>query len=282
MTKELPLLVKDSRELSVLVESALKAGDIMRQGYGHLQNIERKGYGDLVSEVDRNCDRSFQESFRAAFPDVPILSEEISPDTPHEVARLLILDPLDGTSAYLYGVSSSIPSVMAAIRSNGQIIYSVVYFPLTEELFYAIRGKGAYKESERLYCSDSELSNSWVEMNQYSNCIYESEVFKKLRKTLRSSLGAQLVTSLPANSGLGLRIAEGIIGKQKISAIVHDNGSKMLKQGPWDVAPIALIVEEAGGVVVNFEGQPYDIFAPEPFIVAASMKLAKEIIGCAK
>lgn len=282
MIKELPQLVKDSHELSALVEAALKAGEIMSQGYGRLQNIERKGYGDLVSEVDRNCDRSFQESFRVAFPDVAILSEEISPDTPHEVRKLLILDPLDGTSAYLYGVASSIPSVMAAIRTNGVITCSVVYFPLTEELFYAEKGKGAFKDSERLHCNDSELTNSWVEMNQYSNCIYESEVFKKLRTTLRSGNGAQLVTTLPANSGLGLRITEGVNGKQKISAIVHDNGREMLKQGPWDVAPILLIVEEAGGVVVNFEGLPYNMFAPEPFIVAASMKLAKEIIGCAK
>jgi myo-inositol-1(or 4)-monophosphatase len=261
--------------LSVAVKAAFRAGAVIRESYYQPQVFEEKVHGDLVSQVDIKCDTIIHEVIGATFPDDTIISEEISPEVLPE-DRYWIVDPLDGTSAYLFRVAEGMPSVMIALCDKKGAVLSVVYFPLTDEIFYAIRGEGAYEHQRQLSCTESKLKDSWVEMNQYSDVEFESPGFRKLREKLRQPGGAQLVSSSPPHSGVALRIADG---SKKLSAVVHDNGVKWLKQGPWDVMPIMLILTEAGGSVMNFEGKPYDPFKPEPFVMASSKKLAKEIIG---
>jgi fructose-1,6-bisphosphatase/inositol monophosphatase family enzyme len=261
--------------LTVAVRAASKAGEIIRENYPQVQAISEKTHGDLVSQIDVKCDTAVHEAIHAAYPDDLIISEELSPEVlPEE--EYWIVDPLDGTSAYLFRVSEDMPSVMIAYCDTQGARFSVVYFPLTDEMFYAVRGQGAYVRQRRLRCKDCDLAAAWVDMNQYSNVQYESLEFRKLRERLRQPGGAQLVSSSPAHSGLALRIAEG---NKRLSAVVHDNGPDYLKQGPWDVLPIALIFTEAGGSIVSLKGQSYDPFKPEPFLLAASRKLADQIIA---
>ena len=261
--------------LSVAVRAANAAGDYIREGYYQSQQIEEKGHGDLVSQVDLKCDHVIQEAIQASYPDDMIISEELSPETHRKKDRYWVVDPLDGTTAYLFRTAEDMPSVLIALVDKAGPLVSVVYFPLTDELFYAIRGQGAYHGRRRLKCQDVPLANAWVELNQYSESKYESESFRVMREKLRQSGGARLVTTNPPHSGVGARITEG---DKKIAAVVHDNGSTYIKQGPWDVLPVALIVKEAGGVVLTLKGKPYDPFKPEPFLMASSKKLAESII----
>ncbi len=259
--------------LTVAVRAASKAGEIIRESYLQVQVVEEKTHGDLVSQVDVKCDHAIHEAIRSAYPDDIIISEELSPEVIPE-DQYWIVDPLDGTSAYLFRVSEDMPSVMIAYCDKQGARFSAVYFPLTDEMFYAVRGHGSYERQRRLQCKDTELTSAWIEMNQYSNVEYESPQFRLLRERLRQPGGAQLISCSPPHSGVALRIAEGT---KRLSAVIHDNGSDYLKQGPWDVLPVALIFSEAGGVVVNFKGEPYDPFKPEPFIMASSKKLADQI-----
>jgi len=262
--------------LLVATRAAQKAGEIIKRGWDRTQVIEEKGFGDLVSRIDVECDRIIQEHLRAAYPEDAILSEEISPGMSELPRRFWIVDPLDGTSAFLFRVAPDMPSVMIALWENGEARLSVVYFPLTGELFSAVRGEGAYKGRQRLRCRSSKLHESWVEMNQYSDVQFESLHFRTLRENLRKPGGAMLVTTNAAYSGAAAQIAEG---KKRLSAVIHDNGPSKLKQGPWDVVAPALILTEAGGVAVNLRGSTYDPFMPEPFIMASSRHLAREIIN---
>jgi myo-inositol-1(or 4)-monophosphatase len=261
--------------LTVAVRAASKAGEIIRESYLQVQTIEEKTHGDLVSQVDVKCDHAVQEAIRSAYPDDVIISEELSPEViPDD--RYWIVDPLDGTSAFLFRVSEDMPSVMIAYCDTQGAQLSVVYFPLTDEMFYAVRGMGSYERQRRLQCKTVELKDAWIEMNQYSNVQYESPQFRILRERLRQPGGAQLVSCSPPHSGIALRIAEG---NKQLSGVIHDNGAEYLKQGPWDVLPVALIFSEAGGVVVNLKGQPYNPFKPEPFIMASSKKMADQILA---
>ncbi len=229
----------------------------------------------MVSQIDVMCDHVIQDAIRAAYPEDVIISEELNPDTKPDQSRYWIIDPLDGTTAYLFRTSDDMPSVMIALCDDKGPLLSVVYFPMTDDLFYAIRGQGAYRGRKKLQCRPIRLNTAWVEMNQYSESKYESNEFKALRNYLRQPGGARLVTSNPPHSGVGVRIAEG---DKKIAAVVHDNGTEWLKQGPWDVIPVALIVEESGGVVLSLQGKRYNPFQPEPFLMAGSKKLAQEIL----
>lgn len=272
------LAEETEEELVCAMRAAERAGEIIRNGYEETQTIEEKGFGDLCSKVDKESDRVIQEEIRAQFPQDAILSEEISPEIAGKKGRFWVIDPLDGTSAFLFKTAEDMPSVMIALQDRGETKMSVVYFPLTKEMFYAVKGKGAYKDETPLQCRDSKLEVSWVDMNQHSDVQYESLIFQTLRVNLRKPGGARLVTTFPPNPGGSVRIAHG---KKKFSAVIHDNGSKKVKLGPWDIIPPALILKEAGGVVVNFRNESCDPFKPEPFIMATSQSIASAIINLA-
>ena len=90
--------------------------------------------------------------------------------------------------------------------------FSVVYFPITStEFFYAVRGFGAYENRRRLECKPYSLSESWVEMNQYSEAKYESASSRAYARNNFYEVvgGAKLVTTCPPHSGVGVRISAG-------------------------------------------------------------------------
>ncbi|HZL07730.1 MAG TPA: inositol monophosphatase family protein [Candidatus Dormibacteraeota bacterium] len=266
--------------LVVGMKAAYLAGRIINEGYGGLHEVTDKGHGDLVSEVDVACDEVITTTIRASdYGDEVIISEELNPDAPRPEAAHWIVDPLDSSNAFEFMISEDMPAVLIARQGSADPDTAVVYFPLTSELFIAVEGYGSYKGENRLQCANTPpLDKAWVELNQYSNAQLESPLFAGMRNRLRTpGRGARLVTTRAPHSGVGVRIAES---GQAISAVVHDNGPSV-KQGAWDVAAVALVLKEAGGVVLNFKGEAYDPFKPEPFLMAASPELAEEIIDLA-
>ena len=268
-----------SQELAVAVEAARLAGQVIRVGYERLLEnaslaIEKKGIGDLVSQVDFDADRAIS-SYLADHSDHPVLSEELNADVPN-TEDLWIVDPLDASSAFLMRAGVQYPAVLIALQRHGSVALGVCYFPLTEEWFYAQKSRGAWKNGKRLVCdSQAALSDIWVETNQYGAGQKETEYFAGLRRQLRSIHGASLVTSNAPYSGVAMRIAEG---GTSLEAAVHDNNPADVKQAPWDIAAPQLILEEAGGVFLNPAGKASDPFTPEPIIVARSKSLAQQII----
>ncbi len=266
------------RDMCVAVRAAAKAGDEILRGYGRLYQIKEKGVGDFVCEIDIAADRAILEELRQFRPSDEIISEELSPSKVEKVGRCWVIDPLDATSAFIFEAGRSLPSVLVALREEATTRIGVVLFPLTGEWFYAIRGDGAYKNGARLSTKGraSVLQEAWVDMNQYGNAELETSQFARLRERLRSRDGARLVTSQPPHSGIVVRIAEG---RKKISAVIHDNNKSRVKQEPWDTAAVQLVLEEAGGVFLNFHGERYDPFEPEPIVAAVSCELAMQILG---
>ncbi len=268
-----------SHEMEVAVLAAQAAGRVLISGYDRLaagqgSEVERKGVGDLVSEVDRLADEASSKVLRQ-FSQLPILSEELH----HDIAErnnLWIVDPLDASSAYLMRAGKEYPSVLIALRLDGETKLGVTYFPLTGEWFYAQRSRGAWKDGRRLICdSDECLSDIWVEMNQYGASEFETEYFANLRRRLRSTAGAQLVTSNVPHSGVAVRIAER---RSALAAAIHDNNPAKVKQAAWDIAAPQIILEEAGGVFINPLGKSTDPFVAEPIIVARTAAIAHRII----
>lgn len=263
-------------DLEIAIKAAIAAGDIIRDGAGKIHNIESKGVGDLVSEVDTQADVAITAVLQQ-HSDLAILSEESSPTLADGVDDFWIVDPLDATSAFLTQAGPQYPSVLINRQQGETTTCSVVYFPLTDEWFYASKGKGAFKDTKRLVVNDEPMTllESWVEMNQYSDNSLETELFCSMRQRLRSKYGARLVTTNPPHSGVAVRIAES---KTSLSVAIHDNSNKHVKQAAWDIAAPRLVLQEAGGVFLNFSGQQLNLFDAEPFIVARTQSLAQEVI----
>lgn len=263
-----------SPSLVLAVRAAIAAGEHVKNGSGKINQVEQKGVGDLVSEVDRLADRAACEVLQNA-SDFVVLSEELNNDIP-PVDDMWIVDPLDASSAFLTNAGNQYPSVLIAQRAAGELELGVVYFPLTNEWFYGQRGRGAWKDTQRMVCPASDSLNSvWVEMNQYGDSRYETKFFGEMRSRLRGQSGARLVTSNVPNSGVAMRIASD---QGSLQAAIHDNNPEHIKQGSWDIAAPQLILEEAGGVFLNAAGERTNPFVCEPVIVARSRALAEEII----
>jgi myo-inositol-1(or 4)-monophosphatase len=260
--------------LKIAVQAAAAAGEIIRDGSTKRHVVEQKAVGDLVSDIDREADQVACDLIRG-HSDWPILSEELNAEQ-EVVDEMWIVDPLDGSGAFLMSGGPEFPSVLIALRQEAKTQIGVCYFPLTGDWYYAERGKAAWRNGKRLVCdSNLDLADIWVEMNQYGDAEMETEYFLALRNRLRSSAGARMVTSSFPHAGVAMRIASM---QTPLLAAVHDNNPKSLKQGPWDIAATQLILEEAGGVFLNPDGQRTDPFVAEPIIVAASSDIAKEII----
>lgn len=167
-----------SPELGWAVEAAAAAGKIIKESVCQLQPFEHKGIGDLVSEVDRQADEIVTQTLRK-YSQVPILSEELSPDTGKQ-SDLWIVDPLDATNAYLMRAGDHYPAVIIARQQGGKTQLGVVHFPLTGEWFYAQEGCCAWKNGQRLKTRKlppATLADSWVEMNQYGDAELETPEF---------------------------------------------------------------------------------------------------------
>lgn len=268
-----------SPSLATAVRAAHAAGEIICEGYEQLRSssgaqVQQKGIGDLVSQVDLDADRA-SVAIITDQSHLPVLSEELNADVT-ERDNLWIVDPLDASSAYLMQAGTEYPAVLIALREDGETRLGVNYFPLTGEWFYAQKSRGAWKNGKRLICeSQSPLSEIWVEMNQYGASDLETEYFFNLRRRLRSVGGAQLVTSNVPHSGVAVRIAQG---GSSLAAAIHDNNPSNVKQAAWDIAAPQIILEEAGGVFVNPNGNRTDPFTVEPIIVARSPAIADSIV----
>ncbi|MDA7926012.1 hypothetical protein N9Z38_00525 [Mariniblastus sp.] len=270
--REHSLTISDQLHTAVLAAQA--AGAIIRDGSEKLNVVEQKGVGDLVSDVDREADRVACDILRAA-SDLPILSEELNADQTLS-NDMWIVDPLDGSSAYLMSAGPHFPAALIALRENGVTRLGVVYFPLTDQWFYAEKNCGAWHNGNRLTCDTGDtLSDVWVEMNQYGDANLETDYFRNLKERLRSKNGARMVTSTVPHSGVAMRIA---VGDSLLAAAIHDNNPACTKQAAWDIAAPQIVMEEAGGVFLNPDGLPSNPFESRPIIVSRSMALAQEII----
>ena len=271
MTKiQIPdFFARQSQDLQFAAKAALAAGQVIKDGYQRSHQIDAKGVGDLVSQVDFDADRVATDILSKAYPDTTIISEELNPDAGTAQTDAWVIDPLDGTTAYLMKAGPQFSSVLIAKREAGETTLGVVYFPLTDEWFYAVRGQGAFKngQSLKLPQQDFKLAECWVEMNQYGNCGYETPFFTAAKNVLRSDAGARIVTSTFPHAGIAMRILEQNSG---LAIAIHDNNPANLKQGPWDIAANQVIFEEAGGVFCNPAGQRTCPFSVEPILIAPS------------
>lgn len=266
-----------SKAFSVALKAATKAGKLIKREYGKIHEIGQKGVGDLVSRVDHEADHIIQTIIRQEYTNDDILSEELTAHTKDRGQRLWVIDPLDGTAGFLFQTGPRTPSVMIALREHSETKLSVIFFPLTREYFYAIHGKGCFKDGKKVSTKDIThiLKEAWIDMNHNGNSALESRDFARLDRALRSEKGAGLVTRSAPHSGIITRMLEK---DTKLAAVIHDNNRHKVKQGPWDIIPAQLILEEAGGVMVNIKNQKIDPFKPELIVAAANRSIADSVI----
>lgn len=230
-------------EKQVAVEAARAAGRLIIERYHRPREIQRKGPANLVTEVDLLSERLIVERLQAAFPEYGIVSEE-----GHQAAGATrwLIDPLDGTTNYAHGYP--LFGVSIALEQGGETILGVVYNPLLDELFCAVRGQGATLNDVPLRVSSTaELSQALVgsgfPYDAWTNPVDNTAEWRRMIKR---------VVSARCDGSAALDLC--FVAAGRLDAFWE------LDLEPWDLAAGALICQEAGGQVTLPDGAPFNAY----------------------
>ena len=260
-------------------QAALAAGALLKLNYEKPHDITLKGAIDPVTESDFASQKTIISLIRQTFPDHGILAEERmdadvgegakgrgpwpSPQETTTPAYRWIIDPVDGTVNFAHGFPMFCVSI--GFEAAGVMEYGVVYDPLRDELFEAVRGGGAWlNRSKRLKVSGVDNLNEALVATGFPYDIRERlpETTARVGRVLGATQGLRRAGSAALDLAY---VASG-----RMDAFFEEN----LK--PWDTAAGMLLVTEAGGTVSTFTGDPYNIFSNN--IAASNGLLHRDIV----
>lgn len=234
--------------LSSVIKIVTAVGDRIYRSAPGKKNIRYKGEIDLVTCFDHRAQQALIKALRRRYPDVGVLSEErIS--IPPVGSNRWIIDPLDGTTNFAHNLP--IWCLALALEENRQISLGVVYDPTRRELFWAIRGRGAYLNGRRIKVSHTRRLDRSLLVTGFPYDIRRSQL-NNLEYFCRFARQAQAVRRL-GSAALDLCY----------TACGRFDGYWELKLSPWDQAAGSLIVQEAGGKITDFNGNPFDYYGQE-------------------
>lgn len=253
-----------TRTHNTAVEIAEEAGQMLRQGLSNQKTISHKSSAiDLLTEYDQASHRLITGKLRQAFPDHQILSEEDEPGQaffPNGASPYIWhIDPLDGTNNFAHEVP--IFAVSIALYQGDQALISVVYDPMRDECFSAIRDQGAILRSAGKQIP-IQVSNATrlIESLLVTGFPYD-------RQTSSDDNLAQTAAFLKRIQGIR-RTGSAAIDLAYVAAGRFD-GYWEFKINSWDVAAGVLLVQEAGGRVSDADGQPLRL-KPSNSVIASN------------
>jgi myo-inositol-1(or 4)-monophosphatase len=212
-----------------------------------------------VSEVDHACEAAIVREISRYYPDHAFLGEEGGQRGEGDI--LWVIDPLDGTSNYLHGVPHFAVSI--AQRVKGRTECAVVYDPMRDELFTAMRGRGAFMNKQRMRVSKREDLETAVLATAFP-----------FRQRAQMPRYARLFQAIFEKTEDFRRLGTASLDLAYVACGRLD-GYYEIGLKPWDVAAGALLVREAGGVVADFEGQ--DDVENRDSLIAAPFKIMTEL-----
>ncbi|HEU4707997.1 MAG TPA: inositol monophosphatase family protein, partial [Methylophilaceae bacterium] len=227
--------------LTNAVKAARRAGGIINRAsldIGALK-VRSKTYNDFVTEVDHAAEAAIIETLKDAYPDHGFLGEESGNDR-IDADNVWIIDPLDGTTNFLHGFPQYCISI--ALMQKGQLTQAVVYDPNRNDLFTATRGRGAFLNDKRIRVSKrSKLQESIIGTGfPFRDFTHLDAYLAMFKDMVKKTSGVRR----PGAAALDLAY---------VAAGWYD-GFFEIGLSKWDVAAGGLLIQEAGGIVGDFEG----------------------------
>ena len=258
---ELPRSRKGLSALEVASQAVTEAGEIILAHFRSPQKTKLKGRGNLVTEADLLSEKAIKALLRAEYPEHSIISEE-SEAIPADSAYTWIIDPLDGTNNYSFGLPFF--AVTLALTYEEEALLGVTYDPLRQELFRAEKGGGAFLNNSPLSVSQrTEIRRSLIAFD----IGYDAERGRQMLTAARDLWPGMHSLRVLGSAALGL----AYVAAGRIDIYLH----RCLY--PWDVAAGILLVREAGGLVTDWEENHLALNAQE--VVAANPVLHRELMA---
>jgi myo-inositol-1(or 4)-monophosphatase len=244
----------------VAIEASKKAGEILVKNFGKKNEVRRKEAKELVTNVDIESEDMIVRTIREKFPSHKFESEELGKEKYTAEDYVWIVDPIDGTHNYTYGIPVFNTSI--ALARGGQLILGAIYDPVHDMMYYAEKGKGAFVNGQATHVSErSSLSEALIMYdNQFQR---RDDVFPNLQRLYPRIFTVRISGSAAADACL---VASGVA-----------DGRIWHKTKVFDVAAGIVIVEEAGGKATNFRGNPLQLGATE--VMVSNGKILPELVA---
>ena len=226
-TKVLPILKEAEKEL--------------QKYYGNVGKVENKSENpaDVVTELDKNTETLIAKWLKKIDPTIEFVGEEFGGN--QNADRFWLCDPIDGTAHFVRGMSFC--TIMLCLVENGEVVFAAINDFTRGDMYWAEKGKGAWKNSERIRVSSRPLNQAYV-FTEVKN-LEDEEALERYLRLRKQCIQMDTVSAgyeyIMAASGR----AEGRITLEACGKI-------------WDYAPGSLLVTEAGGVVANIGKATYD------------------------
>ena len=248
----------DPADLEICVQIAREAGELTLESYRRKGlSIDVKGDGSPVTAADLAAETLMRERLNAAFPDDAVLGEE-HPDTSGISGRTWVIDPIDGTKAFMKGVPL-FSNLLALVDEHGPAV-GVINLPALGETICAGRGLGAFLNGEPCGVNDHEgLAGSYVCTSGFS---YWPD----------APLYALLETPVKLRTW-GDAYGYALVATGRAEAMIDPEAF------PWDLAPIAVIISEAGGSFSTFGGRTGPDVWSSGSAVASNSRIHAELLA---
>jgi myo-inositol-1(or 4)-monophosphatase len=254
--------------LNVMIKAAQKASRALKRDFGEIEQLQVsvKGPANFVSAADRRAEETLRQELERARPGYSFLGEEGGLQEGSDRTHCWVVDPLDGTLNFLHGVPHFAISI--ALEREGAVVAGVIYNPVSDEMFTAERGKGAFLNERRI------------------------------RVTGRTRLADAVIACAlphPTRGDAALARTEHNVVQEKIAGLRRFGAAALdlawvaagrfdayWERGlsPWDTAAGIVVVREAGGFVTDAEGR--EISLTSAGIVAGNETIHRELLRLLK
>ena len=231
----------NSPQINLITKACMKASRSLIRDFGELENLQvsAKGPGDFVSSADKRTEKILIEELQKAHPDYGIITEETGIINKSNVKNRWIIDPIDGTMNFLNGIPQFAISI--AYEEDNEIKCGVIFNPITNEMFSAEKGNGAFLNNSRIRVSNK----------------------KKIKDALIVTGGPKSASRIKDKIfSEYVNISKNVSNVRKFGSAALDmayvacgrfDGYWQRELNYWDIAAGIILLKEAGGFVVFFE-----------------------------
>jgi myo-inositol-1(or 4)-monophosphatase len=254
--------------LNVMIKAARKASRTLKRDFGEIEHLQAslKGPANFVTAADQRAEEILREELELARPGYGFLGEEGGAREGSDKTHRWIVDPLDGTLNFLHGIPHFAISI--GLEREGTMVAGLVYNPVTDELFTAERGKGAFLNDQRLrVAARKRLDDAVVACALPHPSRGDVELTRGEHSTVQDR-----VAGLRRLGAAALDLAWVAAGR--LDAYWERGLS------PWDMAAGIALVREAGGFVTDLDGR--DDMIKSGGILAANEEIHRQMLRALK
>jgi len=229
--------------MTVMIAAVRKAARNVQRDYGEVSNLQVsvKGPADFVTNSDKKAERTLREELSKARPTYGFLGEEEGESKGSDPDHRFIIDPIDGTFNFMHALPMF--AVTIALERKGEIVAGVTYNPITDELFHAEKGSGAFVNNKRMRVgSRREITDAMLFCELPNRATKDQDARRKELALMQTKVA-------------GLRCLGSAALELAYTAMGRFDGGWIEGLKAWDMAAGLLFIKESGGFAHGLNGE---------------------------